>query len=296
MLMAPAARLRFLFPLAVLVTAGGCFATRNDVRVVQTDVQSLRTELLRNDAELREALAQATRTLAIANDSLRALGMRAVSTQGDVRGGTRSISEQLLQIQSLLGQSQTTINRLRAEMEQRNTMQQMVPPVSVPPSGVTPPAGGTTVPPVPPTGGVRDSATASDSTAAANLEPALGPSQLYTQGVDNLRRNSYTTARTLFQELLSNYPTSDHAPNAQYYIGESYEREKNLQAADAAYSAVVTVYPNADRAPTALFKRAKIAQQLGNLADARRLADDVVTRYPRSDEAVLVPDFLRNLR
>ncbi len=280
--------LRRTIPLVALVATGGCFATRSDVRVVQGDIASLRTELIRNDAELREALAQATRILAAANDSLRVLNARAVSTQGDVRGGTRSISEQLLQIQALLGQSQATINRLRAEMEQRNNMQ-MQQPVLPPAGAVTPPAAST-----PPVDTTRRNSVADSS--IIERQPTLGPSQLYTQGVDNLRRNSFTTARTLFQELLSNYPTSDHAPNAQYYIGESYERERNFEAADAAYSAVVTVYPNADRAPTALFKRAKIAQQQGNQAEARRLAEEVTARYPRSDEAVLVPDFLRDLK
>lgn len=281
MMAAYGSRVRRIAPLAALIAVGGCFATRSDVRVVQSDIASLRTELLRNDAELREALAQATRALAAANDSLRALGARAVSMQGDVRGGTRSISELLLSVQSRLGESTQTINRLRAELD-RYSMQTMVP--------VVPPG---TIPP--PTGGVRDT-TRRDSTVAVVTEPTLGPNKLYQDGVDNLRRNSYTTARTLFQELLSLHPSSDHAPNARYYIAESYEREKNLEAADAAYSAVVTIHPNSDRAPTALFKRAKIAQQRGNNADARRLAEEVQSKYPRSDEAVLVPDFLRDLK
>lgn len=271
-----------LAPLTALVAVGGCFATRSDVRVVQSDIASLRTELLRNDAESREALAQVTRTLAAANDSLRALGARGVSMHGDVRGGTRSIQEQLLNIQQLLGQSQATINRLRAEMEQRNA--QVVPPPVVPPAG-TPPG---TVPPA--------GTTSKDTTVTPPAEQAIGPSRLYTEGIDNLRRNSYSTARRLFQELLTNFPASDHAPNAQYYIGDSYLQEKNLEAADAAYAAVVAKHPDAERAPTALFKRAQIAQSQANSGRARQLAMEVKTRYPRSDEAVLVDDFIKNLK
>ena len=51
-------------PLVALVAAGGCFATRNDVRIVQSDVSALRTELLKNDVAQRDALAQAVRMLA----------------------------------------------------------------------------------------------------------------------------------------------------------------------------------------------------------------------------------------
>ena len=282
-------RVRRLAPLTALVAVGGCFATRADVRVVQGDIASLRTELLRNDAEARETLAQVTRALQAANDSLRVLGAREISIQGDLRGGTRSIQEQLLNIQQLLGQSTQRINQLRAEIEQRNLQQQMVPPPS--PTTGTPPAGGT-----PPTNPPTGAGAVKDSAAVPPVQQTLGPTQLYNNGLDNLRRGSFATARTLLQELLAVYPTSDHAPNAQYYIGESYEREKNLTAADAAYAAVVAKSPDAERAPTALFKRAKIAQQQGDVAKARQLAEEVKTRYPRSDEAALVEDFLKNLK
>jgi len=273
-------RVRRIAPLAALVAAGGCFATRADVRVVQSDIASLRTELLRNDAELRQALAQATATLKAANDSLEALSVRAVSTQGDVRGGTRAVQEQLLTVQQLLGQSQAQINRLRAEIE-RNAMQ--VPP---------PPIAGTITPP--PASGIRDTTIVDSTVAPPQREP--GPSELYTGALDQLSRGSFATARTLLQELLSKYPTSDHAPNAQFYIAQSYDREKNLDAADAAYAAVVSMFPDADRAPTALYKRAGIAKEKGNKVDAQRLAEEVRRRYPKSDEAELVPDFISSLK
>ena len=273
-----------LAPLAALVAVGGCFATRSDVRVVQGDIASLRTELLRNDAESREALAQVTRALAAVNDSLRMLGARVVSVHGDVRGETRSIQQQLISIQELVGQSQANLIRLRAEMEQRNA--QVVPPPVVPPAG-TPPG---TVPPVTGT-------TGRDTTALVPPpEPEIGPNKLYQEGIDNLRRNSYSTARRLLQELLTKFPESDHASDAQYYIGESYHKEKNLEAADAAYAAVIAKNPDAERAPTALYKRAQIAQDQNNSARARQLATEVKTRYPRSLEAGLVDDFIKNLK
>jgi tol-pal system protein YbgF len=278
MMSALGSRVRRLAPLAVLVAAGGCFATRADVRVVQSDVASMRTELLRSDAEMREQLAQAVRLLTIATDSIRVMSGLTVSMQGDVRGESRSIREQLLQIQQLLGQSQAQLNRLRAEMEQRNTL----PPGQIPPADAPP-----TTPP--PGGAARDTSTVSQTRA-------LGPSQLYTSGIDQFRRGSWTTARTLFQELITNYPDSDHAPDAQYHIAESHASERNMSAADAAYAAVVQTFPDSPRAPTALYKRAQLAAKQGNNTRARELANEVIRRYPRSDEAELVPDFIKSLR
>jgi tol-pal system protein YbgF len=100
----------------------------------------------------------------------------------------------------------------------------------------------------------------------------------------------------LFQELLTNYPTSDEAPDAQFWIAESFANEKNPAAADAAYAAVVSKYPDAPKAPTALYKRAVLYGKQGNNAKARELFEQVISRYPKSDEAVFSTDLLKTLR
>ena len=138
-----------------------------------------------------------------------------------------------------------------------------------------------------------------DSAPVVPAVPAVrspGATQLYTNGLDQLKRGSTATARTVLQELLSTYPGSDHAPDAQFYIAESLMREKNLAGADAAYSAVVAKYPQSPRAATAHYKRAQIAVQQGNSAEARKLFTEVVNRFPGSNEAVLAADQLKLLR
>ncbi len=276
-------RVRRLLPLAALVAAGGCFATRTDVRLVQTDIATLRTELSRTNAEQRAALAQAMTLLQTASDSLARVSARTVSLQGDVRGETRSIKEQLLQIQQLLGQSQATIARLRAELAERANA-----PVSpvVPPTGSVPTSAGRGA-------GAATPPVAMDSTAVVR---GPGPLELYQSGRDQLNRGSTSTARVLFQEFVNNYPEHEYAPEAQYWLAVTYEREKNVAAADAAYAAVVSKYENAPEAPTALYKRAMLFVQQNNTPKARELLDQVVKRYPRSDEAVFAADQLKTLR
>ena len=268
-----------LLPLVVLVATGGCFATRGDVRIVQSDISSLRAEILKNQLEQRDALTQTMRMLQVASDSLSKVSARTVSIQGDMRGDMRAIREQMLQVQTLLGQSQATIARLRSEIESRSAAAEVAPPVgTVPPS--VPPASGRTPPP------------AVDSVAAR----APGPNQLYTDGRDQLTRGSSATARIYFQELLTNYPASDYAPDAQFWIAESFAKEKNLPAADAAYAAVVSAHPTSPKAPTALYKRAQLVLQQGSTPQARQLLEQVIARYPRSDEAELAAEQLKTLR
>ncbi len=267
-----------MLPLVALVATGGCFATRNDVRVVQTDVASLRMEMVRNDAQMRADLAQTAAFLKTASDSLAQVSARTVSIQGDVRGETRAIFQQLLQIQQMLGASSQALTRLRADMEARANASPVAP--TVPPT-----SGGAGAPP----------AGTAAGTDTGVVMATVGPAQLYDNGRAQLQRGSASTARLLFQELLSKYPTSDLAPEAQYYIAASLEREKNLAGADAAYAAVVSKYPDHEKAPNALYKRASILLQQNNSAGAKKLFQEVVTRYPQSPEATLAADRIKAL-
>lgn len=277
-----------LVPLVALLATGGCFATRGDVRIVQNDVLTLRSEMLRQQQQHQESLTQTMRLLQVASDSLSRVGARTVSIQGDVRGEMRAIREQLLQVQTLLGQSQATIGRLRAELEARNNA---APAPALPPTGQ--PSG-------PPTasGNPRNppAATPAPVDTAAMTPTGPGPNQLFTNGMDQLNRGSTSTARTLFQELITTYPTSDYVPDAQYWIAESLAKENNLAAADAAYAAVVSAHPTSAKAPTALYKRAQLLLRQNNATQAKQLFEQVIAKYPRSNEAALAEETLKTLR
>ncbi len=263
-----------LLPVAALAAATGCFATRNDVRVVQTDVASLRMEMVRSDAQMRADLAQTAAYLKTASDSLAQVSARTVSIQGDVRGETRAIFQQLLQIQQMLGASSQALTRLRADMEARANAAPVTPTV-------------------PPPGGAATTMPARTDTSV--VMTTVGPAQLYDNGRAQLTRGSASTARMLFQELLSKYPSSDLAPEAQYYIAASLEREKNVAGADAAYAAVVSKYPDHEKAPNALYKRASLLLLQNNGAGAKKLFQEVVSRYPQSPEATLAADRIKAL-
>jgi tol-pal system protein YbgF len=277
-----------LTPLVALFATSGCFATRGDVRLVQADLATLRTEVTRGDREQQEALTRTFQLLQVAADSLARLGARTVSLQGDVRGEMRNVREQLLQVRTLLGESQATIARLRAELEARTVPVTPAPAGTVPVATPSPAGSGSTGATKPGMTGQRP-----DSVAAM---PDPGPSQLFMTGRDQLLRGSTSTARATFQELIAKYPTHDYAPDAQYWIAESLAKEKNLAAADAAYAAVVQTYPNSELASRALYKRGLLAIEQGNTAQGKALLQQVIARYPRSDSAALAEETLKTLR
>lgn len=247
-----------LAPIAALVLAG-CLASKTDIALLQTDLQTMRAESARGDsaqrAQIDRVLAQLTRT----NDSVRAISTRLAKLQGDVANDHFQMTREIIQLQELSGQSTRRLQELRGALEERA-------PAAAPAPG--------------------------DSARGA---AAPGPGQLFQSSLDQLRRGSVGVARSGFEELLRAYPTYEDAPEAMVYIAETYAAERNQVAADSVYGLVVQRYPRSPKAATALYKRALILKSAGQNAAARAALERIVRDYPRSDEAALASEQLRTL-
>jgi tol-pal system protein YbgF len=242
-------------PLVALVLAG-CLASKSDIALLQTELQTIRGESARGDSARRsqaeQVLAQLTRT----NDSVRAIGARLAKLQADQANEHFQMTREIIQLQELSGQSTRRLQELRGALEERA-------PVA---------------------------AVAGDSAAPA---ASPGPGQLFQSSLDQLRRGSVSVARGGFEELLRTYPTYEDAPEAMVYIAETYAAERNQVAADSVYGLVVQRYPQSPKAATALYKRAQILRSAGQNAAARAALERIVREYPRSDEAALAREQLR---
>jgi tol-pal system protein YbgF len=255
-----------LAPVAFVFATGACFATRSDVRILQQDVANVRTSQQKADSALAAHLAEVAATLGHVTDSLKSANLRVASWQANAQGDLRSIREQLVQIQELTGASQQRIIDLRRDIEERNAQMTAPQPTPGAPGDTTTPAAQPQVP---------------------------GPATLYKLADDQMRRGSYGTARTGFQEVLTQHPNSDLAPDAQYYIGETLLAEGNTTAADSVFSLVALKYPASPRAATALWKHGVYLQKAKRDREARQVFQTLVDKYPRSDEADLARDQLR---
>src|SRR5207237_6804423 len=125
---------------------------------------------------------------------------------------------------------------------------------------------------------------------------APGPAQLFQLSFDQLRRGSYGTARSGFEELLRRYPDFEEASAAQLYIGQSYAEERRIAEADSVYALVVTRYPRSKDAPTALYKYGLSQLSQGKKAAARAALQRVVREFPSSTEAELAGDRLKTIK
>jgi tol-pal system protein YbgF len=268
--------LRLVLAPVVVLTTGACFATREDLRIVHSDIKTMQAERVAADSAILrmidqvsadlKSVSQIVAAIPALTDSTHANGVAITRLRNDAREDLQAIRQQLIMIQELTGQSQRRIQELRAEMEQRQA-ELNAPPAAAP--------GDSTRPPV----------------ATAPAPP--GPAQLYQMGQDQLARGSVSAARAAYTQLLTAHPSSDLAPAALYGIAETWADEGNGRSADSVYALVVERYPRSDQAPNALYKRASAARSIGQTDRAMTLYRQIVAQYPRSDAALLAQEFLR---
>lgn len=247
---------KIALPIAVL-TLTACPASQSDIRVLQSDLGLIRAEAAQADSARRAQLDKVIASLRVMNDSLASVNGRLMRLTADTRNGITELGQQLVQIQELTGQSQRRLQEVRASLEARTA----------------------------------ESSTTVEPGASGNP----GPNQLFQLAREQLLRGSNSAARTAFQDLITKYPKSDVASDAQFYIAESFAAEGNQQSADSAYAEVVKRYPKSSRSATALYKRATYFASVGNPDRAMALYNEIIKKYPRSDEATLAKDRIKAL-
>lgn len=268
---------RVLIAPAVLLTAGACFATRGDVRILQGDIARLQmtaAQAAASDTARAVQLRRIIQSLSNIADSLRVAQTTLQRFQGDVSLSMRAVQEQLLTVQELTGQSRKQVESLRAQLEARAQEQAQA-----------------AVPAVPPTGEVPTGAP-----GAAPTAPQPGPYQLMDLGRQQLAKGANSAARAAFSDLLTQYPTSDLAPEAQYWIAEAFASAGSAVEADSVFALVAEKYPTSERAPVAIYKRAVALKVAGQARQARTLLQQVIDKYPKSEAATLAAALLRDLK
>ncbi|PKN01724.1 MAG: tol-pal system protein YbgF [Elusimicrobia bacterium HGW-Elusimicrobia-1] len=131
----------------------------------------------------------------------------------------------------------------------------------------------------------------SGDAAAAGIQPASGaaeipPGELYRMAYDDFVAGRQESAADAFKIFLAKHPDASLAPDARYYLGESYYSRSMWKDASAEFSALVEKYPKSEHTPSALYKKALSEEMLGNSEDAKKIYADIIKTHPASQEAV----------
>lgn len=103
-------------------------------------------------------------------------------------------------------------------------------------------------------------------------------------------KRNYTEATEALSQHLAQYPRGRYAANAQYWLGEIYLKENDLEKARQWFAQLLQDFPSHSKAPDAKFKLGKVYDMLGDKAQAKRLLEDVA--QSNSNAAKLAQEYL----
>jgi len=134
---------------------------------------------------------------------------------------------------------------------------------------------------------------AQSQAAAASPEDEKAAYDHAFQALKDLR---YADAAEEFQSFLTQYPSSEYADNAQYWLGESYYVTRNYDLALSAFQDLLDDFPESPKAPDALLKIGYTHYELEQWDSARAALTQVQERYPDSTLSRLAENRLRSMR
>ncbi|MDO9312513.1 MAG: tol-pal system protein YbgF [Nitrosomonas sp.] len=165
-------------------------------------------------------------------------------------------------------------------------------------SAAPPPAGGV-VPETSSSDGTAASSGASDSSvvSANELAPA-GPAEnsAYKEAYDLFKNGEYANAIAQFESFLGNYPQSNLAPGAAYWIGNARYALRDYQLAIDAQRKLISTYPDSSKVPDAFLNIASSQQEMGDSKASKHTLENLLAKYPNSDAAKKAKQRLANIK
>jgi tol-pal system protein YbgF len=108
-------------------------------------------------------------------------------------------------------------------------------------------------------------------------------------------KGDYNAAREGFQKFIKEFPKSKNVDNAQFWIGETYYREKWYEKAILEYQKVIEKYPKGNKVTAALLKQGFAFLNLGDKVNSRLILSELIKKYPKSNEAKIAEHKLKGM-
>ena len=131
---------------------------------------------------------------------------------------------------------------------------------------------------------------------AGTLAQGADERSSYTAAFDTLRAGRYADSARQFQDFLQRYPDGAYAPNALYWLGESYYVTQNYALAQQQFQALLDRYPTHDKAAGALLKVGLSQYGLKQFDAAEATLAQVGQRFPGTESARTAEDRLRAIQ
>ncbi len=127
-------------------------------------------------------------------------------------------------------------------------------------------------------------------------KPVPEARQLYNQALELYFDEEAEQARQGFRDFLETYPESPLAPNAWYWLAETFYMEKEYPRSILNFRQVLEHFPNDPKAPDALLKIGYAYKRLKDMRNARFYLEVLLEDYPDSSAADKARETLDSLQ
>lgn len=270
--MRPARALELSCLLLAAFAVGGCVSTQ-DIEGIQTQISDVQRQLVQMQqlAPSKTDVGNLETSLSKQMDSL-------LKTEADMQVKLQDVTGQIEALQAKLEDTTYRLSQLSQQIAATN---QELKSFRVPAPGPSDPAD--------PNFGVPPPVAAPPPGAGAD------PKALYDAAYNDYLKGSYDLSTREFQEYLQNFPDTDLADNATYWIGECWYRQKKFRQAVEQYDQLLSRYPKSDKAAGATLKKGYSFIELGEKTKGLLQLQRVVRDFPASDEANLARQRLREI-
>ena len=115
--------------------------------------------------------------------------------------------------------------------------------------------------------------------------PSANETKAYEDSLALIRSGNYKGAVDSLTNFLRQFPNSQLAPSAWYWIGNSQFAQKDYKAALVSQQKVIDVYPDNAKAPDAMLNIASNQIELADKKSACSTLENLMKKYPTSEAA-----------
>jgi len=119
---------------------------------------------------------------------------------------------------------------------------------------------------------------------------------IYALGRQKLEAGQTQRARELFEEFLQKFSKDELAPNAQYWLGETYYAEKKWNEAIVEFQKVIKDFKGSDKVPDALVKIGMSFQAQGDCQNALLFFEETLQSHKIAPAAKIAKEHLAECR
>ncbi|HET9835665.1 MAG TPA: tol-pal system protein YbgF [Rhodanobacteraceae bacterium] len=198
-----------------------------------------------------------------------------------MEGRIEELQHQVQQLQEQNKQQYVDLDSRLGKLEGGNTVNAPAPAVSSAAATPAPAPAATAAPPQP-------------AAPSGPLPPPTADQQAaYNAAFKAVLARDYVAASRGFRAYIQQYPDSALAPNAYYWLGESYYATANYQVSLQTFQALLANYPASDKAPDALLKIGYAQAEMKQYDDAKATLIAVMNKYPDTTVARLAKSRIR---